>query len=161
MLLEQRDLGAGADRFAADEDAHVGWPAGELVPVGAAAQQPGQLGDVGVGATGAGGVERRLPGGLGQRADRRAGAPVEVETDRVVHLPAGGALSVLRWATTGCEAPAPSRVTSSRRRCLAGIRAIASVSTSMWSAAVLLPALPGRGRTASASPVLSHQAVSG
>ena len=57
--------------------------------------------------------------------------------------------------------PAPSQVNSIMRRCLAGICAIAASTAPVWSAAVLLPAFPGRSITASDSPVLSHQAVSG
>jgi hypothetical protein len=58
-------------------------------------------------------------------------------------------------------APAPSMVTRIRRRYLPGIAAIAADSTSMWSAVVLAPALPGRSLMARLSPVLSHHAVSG
>jgi hypothetical protein len=57
--------------------------------------------------------------------------------------------------------PAPSQVNSILRRYFAGICAIAAPVTAMWSAAALLPALPGRSITASDSPVLSHHAVSG
>ena len=57
--------------------------------------------------------------------------------------------------------PAPSQVNSILRRCFAGIFATAASTTVMWSAAVLLPAFPGRSITASDSSVLSHQAVSG
>src|SRR5512133_1859556 len=52
------------------------------------------------------------------------------------------------WPTRSRVAPAPSQVISRLRRCRAGSCVIASSSTSMWSTAVLLPALPGRSRNA-------------
>jgi len=45
--LEQGELGAGVGPLAAGEDAHRRWPVVKLVPGGAFAQQPGQLGDMG------------------------------------------------------------------------------------------------------------------
>jgi hypothetical protein len=52
-------------------------------------------------------------------------------------------------------------VTISRRRNFGGNASIAAPSTAMWSAAVLLPALPSRNIPASGSPVLSQYASSG
>jgi len=68
-----------------------------------------------------------------------------------------------RWASQGLVAPAPSAQTRIGVPCrwASGIWASATSVTVMWSAAVLDPALPGRSRVASASPVLSHQAVNG
>ena len=68
-----------------------GWPGGQPVPAHGAAQQPGQLGHAGVvGVAGlAAVIEYLVPVGVGQLADRGAGAVVEVEPDRVVHPPPG------------------------------------------------------------------------
>src|SRR5262249_3092719 len=68
--FEQGELGAGVGALAAGEDTHRGWPAGELVPGRALAQQPGQLSHmsffhpaatVGASAIGAGVIGAALP----------------------------------------------------------------------------------------------------
>lgn len=56
-----------------------------------------------------------------------------------------------------CHAPAPSERISNLLRWVAGTWAIASLSTSMWSAVVFDPALPARSLAARNSTVLSHQ----
>ena len=104
--LEQGQLGAGVGPLAAGEDAHPLGPAVELVAAGSLAQQPGQLGDVrffypagGVGASrvlaGAVGpaladpafpVDRGLPGGLRDLADRVPLTGAERPADRVCDL---------------------------------------------------------------------------
>ena len=58
-------------------------------------------------------------------------------------------------------APAPSQVTMSLRRSAGGRASMASRSSRRWSAAVLLPAEPGRSIQASGSATLSHSAMMG
>ena len=83
----------------------------------------------------------RLQRGLGQQADRRAGAPVEVETDRVVHpRKPGAALSALRWA--GHDRVRGTGAVKGDQHAAAGAWPGSGRSprwsTSRWSAAVLL-----------------------
>jgi hypothetical protein len=58
-------------------------------------------------------------------------------------------------------APAPSARTRILRRYIAGICAIASARTRMWSDTVFDPALPGRSSIARDSVVFAHHAPSG
>ena len=62
---------------------------------------------------------------------------------------------------TSWPAPAPSMLTSTSARYLAGTCANAAPSTAMWSAAVFDPALPGRFMIARLSSTLEHHAPRG
>ena len=64
---------------------------------------------------------------------------------------------VVIQSSSSWEYPAPSTRINRLLRCGAGICAIASLNTPVWSAAVFEPAFPGRNVAASSSPVLSHQ----
>jgi hypothetical protein len=77
--------------------------------------------------------------------------PIEYSTIRPRLRPCSTSQPITWWVAAA-EWPR----TSSRRRCLAGIYANASPNMSRWSAAVFAPALPGRSRIASNSPVLSQ-----
>ena len=86
---------------------------------------------------------------------------VEIEADRVAGLVAGAGAEPGDVDHQGVACPAQSQVISILQRYLAGTCATEASTTARWSAAVLLPAFPGRSIMASDSPVLSHQAVSG
>lgn len=107
--FEQAQRGARVGALAAGEDAHAGWPAGQLVPARAFAQQPGQLVDVrlvlsapllpapGVRAGVLGAafpqrpvvIDRVLPGALGHPGDRLALTSPQIPTHRVGQLMPG------------------------------------------------------------------------
>ena len=80
----------------------------------------------------------------------------------VVIIPLRGQYnSAPRGAPSSWLAPAPSQVTMTFRRRAGGRASMASRSSRRWSAAVLLPAEPGRSIQASGSAVLSQAAMIG
>ena len=70
-----------------------------------------------------------------------------------------GGLGFGSWFSVVGVASGPAVASGGRH--LAGTCATAASTVARWPAAVLLPAFPGLSSTASDSPVLPHQAVSG
>ena len=164
-LLQRAQLRPGRGAFAAADDPHVGRPVRQLVAAvrrcaAARSARPRPASSRSRGSPSR--SQTCCQSDLADLADRGAGA---VRRGRTRPSSARGgpctAFSVVMWRIRSRVAPAPSTVTSRSRRCGSGIWVIASPRTSMWSLAVFDPALPGRSRTASDSPVLSHHAVSG
>ena len=155
--LEQGESGAGVGLLAAHDQPHPGRPLRQV-------HQPGDLHDAGMVAGLAVGVERGLPRRLGHLGDGVVDRDpfVHREPDRVLDLTATDSALLGQPAEQlvgGAGGVGPDQQVRDGNG--GGIWAIASVRTVMWSPAWLAFALPGRSRTASISPVLSHHAPSG